>query len=347
MSRYTVSDVAKRAGVSIATVSRALGAKSGSVAAETRERVVEAARSLGFRPDRIAQGLRLGQGHSVALVLGDIEVGIYGALIERMQGMLSELGLDLLLYNLGHSEDRLEAFLQGAPAMRLRGIAIAVTDEIPPARFAPLLQRLIEQGIAIVSVGQRMEAMGVPSIVHEERRAAEIATRLLISRSEGPVAFLGSVAGSAIGVEREQGYRLALAAAGRSTEPDLVWDTSVHRQRAASRPQLSGAAAGYEAVAAALSAGRRFNAILASTNRLAVGAMAAIYDYGLRVPGDVAIVAFGDVEWTPYLRPALSALTSSWEEVAEHVRRLLVEGEAGAAPMLVTLERRLVARGST
>ena len=119
-------DVARHAGVSIATVSRVLRGIS-TIAPATRERVLSSVKELGYAPNSIGQALRAGHVNSVALLMGDIEQGWYSSLARDMQLALEAQGINLLLFNLGHSVTRLREVLERAVSMRLR----ACTRRIP------------------------------------------------------------------------------------------------------------------------------------------------------------------------------------------------------------------------
>lgn len=326
----TVLDVARRAGVSSATVSRVLSGK-GNVGEEARERVLAAVRDLDFQPNRMAQGLRRGRGNAVGLLVGDIEQNVYSALTKHVQKALGEIGLDLMLYNLDHSADRLRAILEAAPSMGLRGVALASTDVIPMAAIGPLLRGLQKGGMTIISIGQRLHRDGIPSIVHEERAASRRAVAYLLESGRTPVAYLGRLTGSAVGTERYRGYSAALAAAGVPLRRELVWDVSYRF------------AAGYEATARALAAGMEVRAIQAGSDELALGAMSAIFDHGLRIPEDVAVIGFGNIDWGAHVRPALTTLSVHPATVAAGVVRMLRDPDA---PELTVIPRNLVRRGS-
>jgi DNA-binding LacI/PurR family transcriptional regulator len=326
----TVLDVARRAGVSTATVSRVLSGGA-TVSGATRARVMAAVAESGFQINPLAQALRRGRASSVALLVGDIEQGLYSTLTRHLQVALGEIGLDLVLYNLGHSTDRLIQMLQRAEAMQLRGVAIATTDVLPLRRVAPSLQALTQSGVAVIAVGQVLAVEGVTAIVHEERAAAARAVAYLLERWGGPVAFLGRIAGSATGTARYEGYREALEAAGLTVGRDLVWDASFRY------------AAGHDALAAALGRGIRFRAVLAASDEMALGALGAIQDHGLRVPEDVAVMGFGNLEWGAYLRPALSTVSVHPEAIAALVKQILCAPLA-AAP--AALRRDLILRQS-
>ena len=179
-----VFDVAERANVSSATVSRVL---SGSplVRAETKARVIAAAQALGYQPNAFARSLRMGRGSSVALVTGDIEHGIYPRLAKHLQHELELIGLGLMLFNLGHQQERLRHMLEHAAAMGLRGLFLASADVADMETLQPLVQRAKTRGIAILSVSQRLEHHGIDSIVHDDRAGAAMAVGTARARPQG------------------------------------------------------------------------------------------------------------------------------------------------------------------
>ncbi|BBK40943.1 transcriptional regulator [Allostella vacuolata] len=326
----TVLDVARRAGVSSATVSRVLSGK-GNVGEEARRRVLDAVRELDFQPNRMAQGLRRGRGNAVGLLVGDIEQNVYSALTKHVQTALGEIGLDLMLYNLDHSAERLRTMLEAAPAMGLRGVALATTDIIPMATIGPLLRGLQAGGMSVVSIGQRLHKDGIPSIVYEERAAARRAVAYLLEGGRSPVAYLGRLTGSAVGTDRYRGYAAAVTGAGQALRRELVWDVAYRF------------AAGYEATSRALDAGLDFRAIQCGSDELALGALAAIRDRGRAVPDDIAVIGFGNLDWGGHVRPALTTLSVHPATVAGHMARMLAGDET---KLLTVIPRTLVRRGS-
>lgn len=315
----TTADVARLAGVSVATVSRALSGQ-GNVTPETTEKVLRAARELDFQPDLMAQGLRRGKSNTVALVVADIQQGVNPTLAKCIQTALGELGLDLMLYDLGHDLDRLDRLLARAVGMRLNGLIMAATDVLPKASVAVGLAKLMEHGITVVACGQSFDRQGIPSVIHEEAAAVERSVSYLIERGLTPVAFAGRVTGSVLGRERYKGYQQALKRHGIALDDSLVWDRAYRYQ------------AGYDSMLAALERGIRFRSLQASSDEIALGAMAALQDAGLRVPEDVALIGAGNVEWSRHVRPALTTLGSQPKVMADHIQAIFRAHQEGRAP---------------
>jgi DNA-binding LacI/PurR family transcriptional regulator len=333
-SLTTVFDVAKEAGVSIATVSRVLRGTA-SVSETTKLRVLKVIGELGYQPNRMAQGLRLGRTETVAFAVGDIEQSVYSAMTKHLQAALERLGLDLLLYNLGHSEARLLKLLDNAAALGVQAIAIASSDALPERELAGRVDMFARAGIAIVSINQDLSGHGIPSVLYDDKGAARRAVSHLIATACGPVAYVGRIAGSAVGSNRFAGYVAAHEEAGIAFDPELVWDAA-YRYRA-----------GYDAVAQACRAGKRFGALQAGSDEMAMGAIAALQDIGRRVPEDCKIVGFGGADWAEFSRPGIATLTSNPETMAAHVAAILEALHAGTAPPLRTvMERRFARRAS-
>jgi DNA-binding LacI/PurR family transcriptional regulator len=304
----SVVSVATRAGVSPATVSRVLAGRV-PVAAETRARVLKAIEQLGYRPNEVARSLRVGRGRSVALVTGDIEQGIYATLAKHVQGELEALGLDLVLFNLGHRQDRLRHFLERAPSLGLRGILLSSPHVMDMDELAPIMRAATKSGIDILSVSQDLSGHGFPSIIHDDAGGAAVATAHLLAKRRTPVAFVGRIKTSAVGRARYDGYRKALRARGVKLDPALVWDIS----------QGYRADAGYQAMAEALAKGLKIRAVVAASDELALGCMAAASDRGLEIPGDLAVIGFGGLAWGVFSRPGMTTVSLDADAMARAV----------------------------
>jgi DNA-binding LacI/PurR family transcriptional regulator len=304
----SVVAVASHAGVSPATVSRVLAGRV-PVAAETRARVLQAIEELGYRPNEVARSLRAGRGRAVALVCGDIEQGINAALAKNVQSELEALGLDLLLFNMGHREERLRHFLERAPSLGLRGVLLTSPHVMGMPMLLPMIEAARTSGVAIVSIGQDFSAHGIASIVHDNAGGAAMAVAHFMAHDLTPIAFMGRIETSAIGRARFEGYRAGLLAHGEVVDPTLVWDTSEGYRTDA----------GYQAIAMGLTRNLRFRAVLAASDELALGSVAAAADHGLDVPNDLAVVGFGGVAWGTFSRPSLSTVTLDAEATARAV----------------------------
>jgi DNA-binding LacI/PurR family transcriptional regulator len=324
-------DVARVAGVSSATVSRALSGNP-TVQAQMRQRVLAVVEKLGYRPNAVAQGLRKGQGNVVALLVGDIRQGHFADLTKHVQTALEPVGIDLLLFNVGRNPDRMKQFLDRAVAMQLLGVIVAVSDTLSPAVVAEL-RKLTTAGTLVMSISQDLTLHGIGSIVQEERTCVSRSVRYLLERGRRRIAYIGRMRLSWLGSERYGGYRSAVRAAGVLDE-NLVLGYAY---------RYTG---GYEAVIRAIDAGVVFDSLQTASDELAAGAMAALRDRGRRVPADVAVIGFGDIELSSYLRPSLTTWSSHADAIAEQLRLAFSSIRSNLRPALTQLERTLIYRDS-
>lgn len=326
----TMMDVATAAGVSTATVSRVLNG-TGVVSEAMQNRVMVAIKQLGFQLNPIAQGLRKGQSNTVALLVGDIEQTHFSAMTKQVQGHLESIGLDLLLFNVGHSHARLEHFLKRVVSMRLRGVIVALSDKLS-SNVIDMLRKLPAHGVVVVAIGQNLSGHRIASVVQSERDATVAAVRYLIERGRKRIAYLGRIKGSAVGTERYEGYKEALSVA-QMYDPELVWDVSYRYS------------AGWEAIEKAYQNGIEFDAVQTGSDEMAIGAMAALKDRNVRIPEDVAVIGFGDVEMGAYVRPALTTVSNHPADVGVHVSQLFNASLSAKASLLV-IQRSLLLRES-
>ncbi len=274
---------------------------------ETRERVLASVRQLGYAPNPIGQALKAGHVKSVALLMGDIEQGWYASLARDMQLSLEREGLDLLLFNLGHSDERLKEVLDRAHSMRLRGIAIATSDEFPIHLLANTLAKLHDAAIPVAAVGRQLDEYGIYSISHDDAQASRDAVRHLVGLGRVPIGYMSRISKSATGRVRFDGYLRGLADHRIDQDSELVWDiTESYRFKA-----------GYDTMKRAIQRGLKIRSLIGGSDELALGAIAAALDSGISVPGELSIVGFGGLEWGEFVRPALTTLDASTAELAE------------------------------
>lgn len=335
-ARPTVMDVARLARVSSSTVSRVLNGNP-VISRETRERVMAAVEALDFQLNATAQALRRGRGNTVAILVSDIEQHVYHTFTKNIQAALEEIGVDLLLYDLGHSGRRLRGFLDRAIAMRLRGIVIATSDVETSPEVLQSLRLIQESGIAIIAVQQPMHEHGIVSIVQDNRDAAAQAVGHLLSQGRRRIAFIGRLKGS-VASECLEGYGRALRAAGIEPDPALILDTS--------KTALFRFPAGHGAISQALAAGVTPDGVITASDEIALGAMAALRDAGLGIPEDVAVIGFGDADWGRHTRPRLTTMSEHAREIARAVQTFFKDTPPSRQPLFRAFKRRLIRRDS-
>jgi DNA-binding LacI/PurR family transcriptional regulator len=328
-SRPTIYDVARLAGVSTATVSRALNG-TGQIAPATRAAIDSAVEQLGYQPNTLARSLVTKSTQTIALLLPDIANPFYAALVSGIQQRALDTGHTMLLCTTEGDPEREEQYLTLLRAKQVDGVLVDGLV-LPPDRIA----RFVEDGLPIVCLDRDVESSSVPLVQVDNRLGARMATEHLVSLGHRRVAHVAGAPELGISDERVQGYRDALAAAGIEPDPELLAVGSFTEE------------GGYEATVALRSA--ELTAVFAANDLSAIGVIHAIVESGRRVPEDVSVVGFDDLRLSRHTTPPLTTIHQPALEIAQRATQLLLDlasgREVGQVRHLLAPE--LIVRGST
>lgn len=318
----TIADVARRAGVSTATVSRVLSGVGGARPA-TRDRVEMAARELGFRPSDVARSLKRRSTLTIGLIVTDIENPYFPQLVKAVEDAAIAEGYAILLCSADDDPDREASYLDVLVERRVDGIVIAAST-LGTSQGA----WLAEPPLPVVLVNTSAPTVHLPSIASDNRAGGRLATRHLLDLGHRRFGYLMPPSRNLDAPERLAGVRDELDAAGLAFEgPDAALAVSD------GAPTVIG---GEVAMAELLMRTPRPTAIVAYNDLMAIGAMRAIRRCGLAVPGDLSIVGFDDVAFAAYVEPALTTLRQETAEmgrwaVATLTEQLARRGASGGA----------------
>ena len=329
----TIHDVARRAGVSTATVSRALNAK-GQVRPATRWLVEEAVRELGYRPNTLARSLKTRTTQTIAFLLPDITNPFYPGLVKGVQDCAHAHGYTLLLGSAEGDPAAEEQYLNLLWEKRVDG-AIVDGLVLPRDRIAAF----VSGGFPIVSLDRNVDFPNVPLVQVNNARGARLATEHLLDLGHRRVAHVSGADGLRISEERLAGYVDALREAGIEPDPRLI---------AAGRFSEEGGAAAAELL---LARGGDFTALFAANDMSAIGAIKTLEDRGLRIPDDVSVVGFDDLRLSAYVSPALTTVRQPAYEMSYRAAELLFElietGKRRRRSANVVFEPELIVRSSS
>jgi LacI family transcriptional regulator len=310
--RPTIHDVAERAGVSIATVSRVLNDR-GDTSARTRERVREAAAALGYTPDPAARALVSRQTRVVGVVVGDnsghrdLSLVFFGKVLAAISRRLSQSGYEpLLLPEDDRGAHRFDA-----------AIVIGVDDD------DPLLARLAERGVPLVGVDVRCGGAFVGS---DHAEGVRLAVGHLHALGHRRIAHIAGGANTVAGAERLEAFPRVVEGFGLELPDEYV-----------RRGDFS-SASGYAETCALLALPEPPTAVVAASDLMALAALQAIWESGLRPGRDVAVVGFDDLEAAALAHPPLTTIRQDRQELgmlaATRAVELIERGEAAAATVL-------------
>jgi LacI family transcriptional regulator len=326
-----IGDVAQRAGVSPATVSRVLNG-SGAVSAERAARVRQAARDLGYTPSGPARALRQQRARVWAAIIADIENPFFTAMVRGMEDVARVEGHRLVLCNSDEDLEKEASYLDIAVAEQMAGVAIAVASDKDSR-----LDVLLERGIPVVAVDRRPKRHEdeVDSVMVDNVLGARQATEHLLAAGARRIACITGPARASTASERATGYQRALKAAGRPVDPDLLRRADFREEGA------------YAAARTLLATRRRPDAMFVANNLMTLGALRAIREAGLRVPEDVLLVGFDDAPWTALMSPSLTVVAQPTYDLGHHAARLLATASTDLPARHVVLSPTLVVRQST
>jgi LacI family transcriptional regulator len=344
-----MSDVAREAGVSLMTVSRAINAK-GEINPQTRARVLRVAEEMGYRPSDIARGLATRRTHTLGLVIPDVANPFFSDVARGAEHVAYAAGYNVFLCNTDEDPQRESAVLQSLEEKRVDGIVLC-SSRLDDRE----LRTVVDRHPAVVLVNRELEETDAgdeadeyiredtPSIrngagvvlVDDETGGRAVAQHLLQAGHKA-VGLLAGPPASRSGHQRARGYRAALAAVGLPYRPDWVRDCS---------PVVE---SGQAVASALLAAHPELTALECYNDLVAVGALQACADLGRRVPDDVAIAGFDDIVLAALVTPPLTTCRVPRYELGALGLRLLLE-QIGGCPQghrKIVLRPDLVVRAS-
>ncbi|WEG08151.1 LacI family DNA-binding transcriptional regulator [Microbacterium horticulturae] len=286
----TMNEVAKRAGVSMSTVSHVLNGTR-HVNPNTRVRVEQAISELGYRQDPAARMLAGGRSGTIGLVISGLTNPYFGPLLHTIEQEVSDAGYVLVLGD-SHDEHFMEQqTIDSLVSRRVDGLIVA-----PSAGFTgESAQRIAETGTPLVLIDRALP-VECDKVTPENREAVRTLTEHLIEHGHRRIAVVTGLRGIDSTEERRQGYIDALAAHDLPIDPALMLDGQSDRLVAQS------------AVADLLRGSDRPTALLPLNNAMTIGAMRAMRDAKLGIPDDIALCAYDDFEWSDLFRPGLTAM---------------------------------------
>ena len=329
----SLQEVARRARVSIATVSRVLN-KSEKVVPETRAAVEKALHELGYRPSRVARRLRMkdGRAHLVGLIIPDIQNPFYAEIARGVEDAAYAAEYALLLCNSDENPEKERFYLEVMRSESVDGIVLPPFDD----RDAAVID-IAATGMPVVCVDRSMVKLQTDLVEVDNHRGAFEAVSHLLDKGHKNIGLIEGRAHVSTSRERRRGYLDALAERGVAVRKDLM--------RSGDFKQESGRVLANEL----LTLRKPPTALFVCNNLMTVGALAAIHQRGLRVPQDVAIVGFDDLPWAEALDPPLTVVRQPAYDVGRQAMELLLKRimEPNRAPVTVRLQPELVTRRSS
>ncbi len=326
--------VARRAGVSTATVSRVINGTA-FVAPKTAERVRDAIDALNFYPDINARTLGSGRSGMYGLIISDITNPYFPEMVKAFEDIAVEHHQEILIANTNYDPKRMEHCVARMLQRKVDGVAI-MTSEMEDR----LIRTISRRQIPLVFMDTTVSGPGISVVRVDYEAGVCIAMEHLFALKHRDIAFISGPLTLGSARLRAKAFREALEQHGLSRN-SLWMQEADHRVEGGAR-----------AMQRILGSGKRLpTALLTSNDLTAIGAMGAIHNAGLRIPEDISVIGFDGIELSAYTQPALTTLLTPRNELAEHAFRSLLQHKDSTArkpaAKIHVVTPRLIVRGST
>lgn len=332
--RANLKDVAERAGTSIATASRVLN-NTGYIADDTRSKVLQAAELLNYQPNLRAKGLRRGSSRTIGVLIPNLLNAYYTALADSVSLLLTSNDYQMLL-----SSTRDDPLVEWKTLRTMIGHDVDGLIWVPTANDPKLVKYLQSQRTRAVSIIRRPQGGSIDTIVFEDFQGSQAATQHLIQLGHRRIGYIGGDIHQSSNHDRWQGYLAALMNASLLEDPSLV--------RLGSTRSAWGELAANEL----LSLAHPPTALYAASNAIMSGVMKSLHQRQIRIPDQLSLICFDDLDWFSYFNPPITAISTSHERIAESavellLRRMKEPNSSECQPIQIQVAFDLVVRGST
>jgi LacI family transcriptional regulator len=303
----TIREVAALAGVSISTVSLALN-ESGPVSPETRRRVSEAAKAIGYTPDPLARSFARGHSELIGVVVAEIGNPFFGRILREIERLAHEQGRLVIVSDTDAIPDRELAVLNNLSALKVAGAILT-----PHGNSPEYLEKLKSLTIPIVTFDCKVEGFAADFVSSDNVLASAMLTEHVIRLGHKRIAHIAGRAGLWTADQRKIGFRNTMKAAGLEIDESLVVDGNFVGEHA------------YECTMRLLTRADPPTAIIAANNVMALGALQAMNDLGVPCPQEVSLASIDDVPWGSVIKPRLTMIIQPIEDIARITMEYLLE----------------------
>lgn len=332
--RVTLREVARLAGVHHATASRALNEETrGLVAEETARRVEEAARTLRYRPNHLARSLKTQRSSMVGVVVPDLTNPLFPPIVRGIEDRLDRHGYVALVGNTDDDDERERRVVEGMRARSVDGLIVATTH-----RHHHLLIEVARSGLALVLVNRVLEDRVLPSVSVDDQMGVRAAVSHLVDLGHRRIAHVAGPQQTSTGNRRYLGFLAGVESGGLDSDPALVAFAESYSE-----------AEGFRCAGQLFASRRRFSAIVAGNDVLALGVLRAMTARGASCPRDCSVVGFNDIPLMDRISPPLTTIRLPHYDVGFQAAHLLLEriDDTATAVKILFLSPELVVRAST
>ena len=306
----TIEDIAKRSGFSVSTVSRVLNKEAGKhrISDRTQQLILKVAQELKYRPNQLARSLRLKRTHTIGLVVPDISNPFFAYVTRSIQTSVHRIGYSLVVCD---TDENLDLEIEHTNLLLSKGVDGLII--MPVGQKCDHLRRVMKEGVPFVLVDRSFDDLDADAVIVDNYRGAYEAVEHLISHGHRRIGIIQGLPNTSTSVRRLQGYKDALRKHSIPLAEDLIVGNSFRREN------------GYLETKVLLSMPDPPTAIFATSDLITLGVLEAIDEGGLRIPDDISLVVFDDVDFGPFLKCPLTTVAQPKENMGELAVKILVE----------------------
>ncbi|MGJ4849461.1 LacI family DNA-binding transcriptional regulator [Bacillota bacterium Meth-B3] len=305
---YTISDIARMAGVSKATVSRVINDKSEGVGEATKLRIQQLIREIDYHPNSLARSVAIARSNTIGVVIPDIGNHFYNTVLRGIDDYISAHGYSMLLCNSDNDPQKEQQHLMRFADKRVDGVILC--SGLSNEEFLRGYRRF---EIPTVLIGRKFDTyVSDAGVTGDNVSGALEAVGHLIRGGNRHILYLDGVPGTSGCIGRLEGYRRAMERAGLPARPEYIrqGDFSVEY--------------GHRAILGALDEGLRFDAVFSGSDLAAIGAIRALTERGVRVPEEIEVIGFDDLDFAGIFEPPLSTVAKPHYTMAKEAARMLL-----------------------
>ncbi len=305
--RPTISDIARIANVSKATVSRVINHKSQGVSTETKERILKIIDELGYLPNTLARSIVVDETKTLGLVIPDLTNPFFPQMVRGIIQRASQEGYTVFLCDCGNDPETEAKYVMSLIEKRVDGVILASSADCKTAS----MDSLKHYGVPVVQV-DRVIGDSSASVAIDNRKGMFEATQRFIQMGHRHIAFLGGPKGVSTTIQRFSGYRDALEASGIEVNKELITygDFSI--------------SSGREMMKTLISRHPEITAVIACCDLIAIGAVKTLIRHGISIPDQCEIIGFDGIEVSDVFDPCISTVRQPIDEMAEEAVKLLI-----------------------
>jgi len=332
MKTITLKEIAQKAGVSVATVSRALNHPE-KLDSETLEKIKQVIKNTNYIPNRVAQRLRTKKSPRklIGVLLADIQNPFYIDILRGIEEIAYSLGFTIFIGEFSQESDKEKMYLEKMKSELIDGLIVAPSSEEDPEVI-----KIIKGGLPVVCVDRTLKNVPVDAVLVDNKKGAFEAVEFLIQRNYKKIAYIGGLPQIPTTIQRKEGYEEALKKYNIPINPEFIQlgDSKIE--------------SGKKLTEKLLKLPNPPDALFTGNNLLTLGALETIYKFNLKIPNDIAIIGFDDMPWAEFFNPPLTAVRQPGYEIGKRAAELLFQRlmEPNRPHIKLILETQLIIRKS-